>query len=184
MDELLQKWPDLVVNILGVILGGLVAYWLARWQFKHQDRKKKKEELTFLAPIYEKLLIEVRDNRNMVNELITGVDNSHLNPSENEWKYFAAIGECFSFHYYYEINRLNLITHLPQDIREEVDNAFAFTKDLQNYINKNYTLHNALRSVPNPTMQLNVPANNLRVYTDIVKDRLDYSVKTLYAHKI
>jgi hypothetical protein len=182
-DDLLSKWPDLLINILGVLIGGLLAYGIAKWQISRQAEDKKKEDLKLLSNKFEKACVEIRDNRNKAEHLYKAMRESSKEATVQEWNYFISIGNSLSFVYYHDIIRSGLNNLLPDSVNNELYSAYDMTQDLFNFIQQCYNQSLALRSIPNPKVALTMPQDNLKTYSKTVWDHLNRSVDILYKHK-
>lgn len=183
LENLLSKWPDLVINILGVLIGGLLAYAIAAWQIARQAKDKKKDDILLLKYKFSKICVETRDNRNTVEQLYKALQIASKSATPQEWNYFVAIGNSLGFLYYHDIIRTGLINLLPDEVNRELYNAYDHSQDLFNFIQQCYHQSQALHSIPNPQVNLTLPQDNLKTYSKTVWDLLKHSVDILYKHK-
>ncbi|WP_199624790.1 hypothetical protein [Paenibacillus alkalitolerans] len=183
MNLLLSKWPDLIINILGVLIGGLLAYVIAKWQITRQSKDKLKDDLKLLDNKYLKVCVEARDNRNTAEQLYKAIRDVGPEATLEEWHYFISIGNKLSFLYFHDILRSGLNNLLPDKVNDEMYTANEMAQNLYHYIQQCANHSFALRSIPNPKVGLNLPLENLKTYSKTVWDHLKYSVDVLYKHK-
>lgn len=183
MDLILSKWPDLVINILGVLIGGLLAYGVAKWQISRQAKDKKTDDLKLLSNKFEKVCIEVRDNRNIAEQLYKTLRDVGSSATVEEWRYFITIGNKLSSFYFKDIIRTGLNELLPNNVNQELYTAHECSQDLYHFIQQCANHSFALRSIPNPKDDLSLPLNNLKTYSKTVWEKLKYSTEVLDKHK-
>ncbi|OMF30944.1 hypothetical protein [Paenibacillus sp. FSL H8-0259] len=179
MNELTSKWPELTITISGVFLGAILALWLAKWQLSRQAQEKLKEERITLEHKYDRVLTELRDNRNSIKILSEALGESSIDTTREEWEYMISIANSLSLYLYHDLINTSLNKLLPPKIDKELYNSYKYVQDLNHYVYKQAKLHFALRSISNPRTQLNIPYNNLCKFTNTVLDHLDYSVNQL-----
>ncbi|MCL6605662.1 MAG: hypothetical protein K6T94_22595 [Paenibacillus sp.] len=179
MDELTNKWPELVITISGVFLGAILALWLAKWQLSRQAQEKLKEEKITLQHKYDRILIELRENRDSIKVLSEALGESSVDTTHQEWEYMISIANSLSLYLYHDLINTSLNKLLYQDIDKELYNSYKYVQELYHYVHKQAKYHFALKSIPNPRTQLNTPYKNLSKFTNTVLDHLDYSVNLL-----
>jgi len=183
LDDLIIKWPDLIINIFGVAIGGLLAYGIARWQINIQEKKQNAKDMKLLLRKFEHVCIELRDNRNSIRSLYEILRENGLVVTREQWNYYKAVADSFSLFHFHEIVRTDLVNILPNEIQFELFNSYDHVKTLYHMVHQAANLSFALHSTPSPSVDLTLPLTNLITYTNTTLSHLDYSVDLFYKHK-
>ena len=72
-QELLWRWPDLVITGLGVLLGAFFAFAIERKRTHHEQAIAERLDRERLEAHMERVKIEVRDNKQYVDKMIGDV---------------------------------------------------------------------------------------------------------------
>jgi hypothetical protein len=181
--KLIEKLPDLIVNIVGVAMGALLAYIVARWQINRQGKDKIHDEEQLLRIKYERLCIELRDNKNTVNQFseALGIIGKHANSLE--WEWLKSIVNALSTEYYKDLLRSGLNRRLEQTIDKEIFSSYTMIDGLYHMVHQSAKYNIALLSMSNPPVEITLPISNVATYTNTVLEHLKYSVKALYDYK-
>lgn len=133
---LINKWPDLVVTFLGVLLGGLLAFGIANWGIKKQTKNDMKKEKYLLGMKLDRAKMEIRDNRNRVQQLISALGNSQASRADL-WAWATAIVNSFSTSDYDRLIRTGLQKgSLPWDVEQVIYAAYDDLAGLSHMVKK------------------------------------------------
>lgn len=177
----MSKWPDLVVNILGVLFSGLLAFQIAKWQVTKQTRDEVVKEKKLLALRFDRMKIEVRDNRNRVQQLLSTLDNSN-NSRMDLWEWAITIVNSFSTLDYDRFLSSGLQKYLPWDVERQLYNSYDEVIGLSHMVNQAAAAHKFYLGYSGDEQSSNQQLQNVRTYANTVLTGLKDTVILIYKH--
>lgn len=182
---LLEKWPDLVINVFGVALGFIGGWWssssIVKWQIKKQSEDQLRKDLDTLKFLYHRATLELRDNRNKTEQLCRTIDLSK-NARKDMWEWINAIADAYLFDAYYELMRSGASRLLPSDIQNELYTSHEMIVDLIHMIKQSKAAHSFYYGYSGDENSANLLFNNTKTYSRTVFEHLKYAVDIVYKY--
>ena len=107
---------------------------------KKQDKESYKKDAELIRFHIEKINIELRDNKNITNELIKIIKNV-CNSRNDIWDWAISIVDSYSYNAYRDFLRTNLNRKLPINIERSIFYAYNDLEGLMHMVNKSYYGH-------------------------------------------
>ena len=85
-----DKEKEYIVAITGSLFGGLIAFFIARWQYHKEWRINQARNERLLKSVIKEVAIEVRDNRDRLKKLESSLEDKNLK-DKLTWGYAFAI---------------------------------------------------------------------------------------------
>lgn len=181
MEELLKRWPDLIITFLGVLGGGTVAYYIARWQISNQNKQKEKNEKKLLKKIIEWLKLELKDNHEMTKQLKEVLNRSDI-PDKRLWKWAISLVDSLSTKAYNYLldNKLQKYLHrVHPNINDQLYYSYQKIAYLSNMLKQIQSEHEYYISYSGNRQQINKKYDDLKKYNQEVLNYLEQSIESL-----
>lgn len=131
LQQLVALWPELVVNTVGVLLGGLGALGLARWQLIRQSSAERERTREHLKAVMDWTRLELEGNLELIRELERVFQRDRAGrPDLLRWA--ATIAEALSLDAHAEVVRGGHHRRLPAEVEAQLLKSFQATTALRN----------------------------------------------------
>jgi hypothetical protein len=185
LNTLLEKWPDFVINVLGVALGFIGGWWsssnIAKWQVKKQKEDQERKDFDTLKFLFQRTVLELRDNRNKTENLCRTIELSR-NSRKDMWEWVNAIADTYLFDAYYELMKSGTSRLLLTDIQNELFTSYEMIVDLTHMIKQSKAAHSFYLGYAADEDSANMQFNNTKTYATTVFEHLTYAVDIVYKH--
>src|SRR5207247_4574553 len=122
LEELLQRWPDLVITALGVLLGAFFALFIERSvadrALTRQRELEKERERALLLSYLERIETEVQDNivtiMELQSQILVPLQTANLSAKTTLFRWGANLVGSLSTLAIDELMRSGLHSHLPR----------------------------------------------------------------------
>ena len=122
LEELLQRWPDLVITALGVLLGAFFALFIERSvadrALTRQRELEKERERALLLSYLERIETEVQDNivtiMELQSQILVPLQTANLSAKTTLFRWGAKLVGSLSTLAIDELMRSGLHPHLPR----------------------------------------------------------------------
>jgi len=85
-----DKEEQYIAALTGSLVGGVVAFLIARWQLHKERTEEREKNAGLLKLVLKQVALEVRDNGNRLKKLETILDSKSLE-DKRTWEYVSAI---------------------------------------------------------------------------------------------
>ena len=126
-------WRELLVTTVGVLLGGLGALALARWQLRHQSASERRRTEAHLASSLEWLRLELRENEELAAEL-RRVFARGSTPRADLLRWAGSIAEALAFDAQANLIRSGYHRQLPTERERSILTTYQTTIALRNML--------------------------------------------------
>jgi len=123
---------DLLTDIFGVTIGGLIAFFIARWQLKRQSSIEEKKKIENLKVIFDRIKKELEKNKGILVDL-KGKFRKSNNARKDLWNWGLTYVNSLRFHSYYNLINTGLETLLPKDIEKDIYSAYQSLEDIMHW---------------------------------------------------
>lgn len=131
LDQLASLWPELVANTIGVLLGGVGALALARWQLRRQSSEEKERSREHLKAVLDWLRLELHENEELIQEL-RRVFLRDRAPRADLLRWAATIAQALTLEAHAELVRGGHHRRLPAEVESQLFRAYQATSSLRN----------------------------------------------------
>jgi len=131
VQQLASFWPELVANTVGVMLGGIGALALARWQLQRQSSVERHRSGEHLKAVLDWLRLEQNENLELINEL-QRVFQRDRTPRTDLLRWAATIAQALTLDAHAELVRGGHHRRLPAEIETQLFRAYQATSSLRN----------------------------------------------------
>lgn len=131
LEVALALWPDLLVNAVGVLIGGVGALAVARWRIQRQTAAERQRDRNHIASSLEWLWMETRENEDLVTELRRVLDRGST-PRADLLRWAGSIAEALSFNAYADLIRSGYHRRLPAGPEQLILRTYQMTTSLRN----------------------------------------------------
>lgn len=181
IKTLLSKWPDFTITFLGVFGGGIAAFWVARWQIKQEAKESFEKEREIFKCKFNRVKLELRDNRNSVKQLQRILDKSK-NARLDLWIWAKTITNSFSTFAYDDLLQSGLDRHLPKRVEGHLFSSYSMVKGLRDMVKQALAGHEFIGGYQGNNKQQNLLFSNVKTYAQTVHNHLEYCVTKLYKY--
>ncbi|MFM9329305.1 hypothetical protein [Paenibacillus mesotrionivorans] len=140
---------DLSIHILGIIVGGLIAYRIVRWQFEDDEIRVSRKNRLLLTENIRRIHAELKSNLDRMIEL-KGIFHHHNPLTVEALEGGTAYVEANSFFAFHHLRSSSLYMLLPAPLEIYVYDSYSRLEWFQN----NYRL--TVRGLPN-ALESSVP---------------------------
>lgn len=140
---------DLSIHILGIIVGGLIAYRIVRWQFEDDEIRVSRKNRLLLTENIRRIHAELKSNLERMIEL-KGIFHHHNPLTVEALEGGTAYVEANSFFAFHHLRSSSLYMLLPAPLEIYVYDSYSRLEWFQN----NYRL--TVRGLPN-ALESSVP---------------------------
>lgn len=131
VQQLASFWPELIANTVGVMLGGVGALALARWQLQRQSSVERQRSGEHLKAVLDWLRLELNENLELINEL-QRVFQRDRTPRTDLLRWAATIAQALTLDAHAELVRGGHHRRLPAEIETQLFRAYQATSSLRN----------------------------------------------------
>lgn len=131
LEQLIALWPELVVNTVGVLLGGIGALGLARWQLRRQSWAERERDREHLKSVLDWARLELDENRELMDELQRVFRRDRAGRADL-LRWAATIAEALSLEAHAELVRGGHHKRLPADLELQLLRGYQATSSLRN----------------------------------------------------
>jgi hypothetical protein len=126
-------WRELLVTTIGVLLGGLGAVALARWQVRHQSASERRRRKDHIASSLEWLRLELGENQELVTELRRVFERGST-PRADLLRWAGSIAGALAFDAQADLIRSGYHRELPADRERSILTTYQTTSALRNML--------------------------------------------------
>ena len=131
MEQLASLWPELVANTVGVLLGGIGALALARWQLRRQSAEERERSREHLKAVLDWVRLEQHENQELIEE-IRRVFQRDRAARADLLRWAATIAQALTLEAHAELVRGGHHRRLPAEVESQVFRAYQATSALKN----------------------------------------------------
>lgn len=126
-------WTELLVNAVAVLLGGIGALALARWQMKRESAAEKQRSREHLASNLEWLWLELSENEELIAEL-RRVFARGSTPRMDLLRWAGSIAEAIAFDAQAALIRSGYHREVSPDTEREILRTYQVVTELRNML--------------------------------------------------
>lgn len=177
LEELLHRWPDLVITTLGVLLGALFALLIERsvanWSLTRQRAMERERERGMLLSYLERIELEVQDNivtiMELQSQILVPTQIANLSAKKTLFRWGAKLVGSLSTIAFDDLVRSGLHSHLPKRAFKDLFDARQRTVNMR-----------AIIEAAEPRIEFFATFSMDKHYADqVAKSNLDYSYSAL-----
>lgn len=131
LDQLASLWPELVANTVGVLLGGIGALALARWQLRRQSSEERARSREHLKAVLDWVRLELHENQELIEE-IERVFRRDRAARGDLLRWAATIAQAFTLDAHAELVRGGHHRRLPAEVESQLFRSYQATNALRN----------------------------------------------------
>lgn len=131
LDQLASLWPELVANTVGVLLGGVGALALARWQLRRQSSEERERSQEHLKAVLDWVRLEQNENVELIEEIRRVFQRDRAARSDL-LRWAATIAQALTLDAHAELVRGGHHRRLPAEVESQVFRAYHATSALKN----------------------------------------------------
>lgn len=131
IEPLIALWPELVVNTVGVLLGGVGAIGLARWQMRRQSSEERERSREHLKSVLDWARLELDENLELINELQRVFQRDRAGRADL-LRWAATIAEALTLEAHSELVRGGHHRRLPAELESQLLRGYQATSSLRN----------------------------------------------------
>lgn len=124
-------WPELVVNTVGVLLGGVGALGLARWQMRRQSSAERERSREHLKSVLDWARLELDENLELIDELQRVFQRDRAGRADL-LRWAATIAEALTLEAHAELVHGGHHRRLPADLESQLLRGYQATSALRN----------------------------------------------------
>lgn len=129
--ELGSFWPELIANTIGVLLGGIGALALARWQMRRQSAEQRERNREHLKAVLDWVRLELHENQELIEELQRVLRRDQ--PTRSDLlRWAATIAQALTLDAHAELVRGGHHRRLPAEVESQLLKAYQATSALRN----------------------------------------------------
>uniref|UniRef100_UPI001F2F4682 hypothetical protein n=1 Tax=Paenibacillus alkalitolerans TaxID=2799335 RepID=UPI001F2F4682 len=177
---------DLCINILGVLIGGLIAYRIARWQFEANETFESRKNQTLLRENINRITEELRKNLGIIIEL-KGVLNKNEN-SKNDILHILEWGmtyvDSFSFFSFKHLSNSYLSTLLPTSLERYIFDSYNELENLKNWYKQTSKAHSFYLGFQGSQEAANNEFSTIKMNINQIRNKLESNIKQIEEFKV
>lgn len=131
LQQLVGLWPELVVNTVGVLLGGVGALGLARWQMRRQTWAERERSREHLKAVLDWARLEITENLDLIAELQRVFQRDRAGRADL-LRWAATIAEALSLEAHAELVRGGHHRRLPAELESQLLRGYQAISALRN----------------------------------------------------
>ncbi|MEJ2153136.1 MAG: hypothetical protein P8Y29_09360 [Gemmatimonadota bacterium] len=140
LGTLVRQWPELVSTFYGVLLGGLAALAVVKWQLGEERKTREGHDKEFLTFLVEHVNREITKNTRTLEDLIEACQQSTEARIEI-WDWAATIVGAFTTEAHNDLYRTGLQRYLPSSFEEQIRRGNTIAIDIGNQIRQARAQH-------------------------------------------
>lgn len=131
LEQLISLWPELLVNTVGVLLGGVGALALARWQLRRQSSEERERSREHVNAVLDWARLELDENLELIDELQRVFERDRAARSDL-LRWAATIAEALRLEAHSELVRGGHHRRLPAAVESQFLRGYQATSALRN----------------------------------------------------
>lgn len=131
LEQLASLWPELVANTVGVLLGGIGALALARWQLRRQSSEERERSREHLKSVLDWVRLEQQENQELIEEIRRVFERDRAGRADL-LRWAATIAQALTLEAHSELVRGGHHRRLPAEVESQVFRAYQATSALKN----------------------------------------------------
>lgn len=181
LAKLINRWPDFIVTFFSILLGGLVAFWIAKWQVSKQNTATILREKELLSKLFGRVKIELQNNRNRVKQLQEALgDSKNIRVDILEWA--ITIIDSFSSNAYAALTNLGLQRNLPQSVELTLYNSYDMINNLAHMVKQTLAEIRFFWGYGGGNEKSDILYENIKNFSQTVLEYLENAVKIAYEY--
>ncbi len=140
LGTLVRQWPELVSTFYGVLLGGLAALAVVRWQLSEERKTREGHDKEFLTFLVEHVNREITKNTRTLEDLIEACQQS-VKARTEIWDWAATIVGAFTSEAHNDLYRTGLQRYLPASFEERIRRGNTIAIDIRNQVRQARAQH-------------------------------------------
>lgn len=130
-QPLIGLWPELVVNAVGVLLGGIGALALARWQMLRKSAEERERSREHLKAVLDWVRLELHENEELIDELQRVLRRDRAGRADL-LRWAATIAQALSLDAHAELLRGGHHRRLPAEAEAQIFRGYQAMSSLRN----------------------------------------------------
>lgn len=131
MEQLIPLWPELLVNTVGVLLGGIGALALARWQLRRRSSEERDRSREHVKAILDWARLELDENLELIDELQRVFERDRAGRTDL-LRWAATIAEALRLEAHSELVRGGHHRRLPAAVEAQFLRGYQAISSLRN----------------------------------------------------
>ncbi len=127
----MSLWPELVANTIGVLLGGIGALALARWQLHRRSAEERERTREHVKAVLDWARLELDENLELIEELQRVFSRDRAGRADL-LRWAATIGDALSLEAHAELVRGGHHRRLPGAVETQFLRAYQAVRALRN----------------------------------------------------
>jgi hypothetical protein len=140
LGTLVRQWPELVSTFYGVLLGGLAALAVVKWQLGEERKTREGHDKEFLTFLVEHVNREITKNTRTLDDLIEACQQS-VEARIEIWDWATTIVGAFTTEAHNDLYRTGLQRYLPVSFEEQIRRGNTIAIDIGNQIRQARAQH-------------------------------------------
>ncbi len=140
LGTLVRQWPELVSTFYGVLLGGLAALAVVKWQLGEERKTREGHDKEFLTFLVEHVNREITKNTRTLEDLIDACQQS-VEARIEIWDWAATIVGAFTTEAHNDLYRTGLQRYLPGSFEERIRRGNTIAIDIGNQVRQARAQH-------------------------------------------
>lgn len=140
LGTLVRQWPELVSTFYGVLLGGLAALAVVRWQLGEERKTREGHDKEFLTFLVEHVNRELTKNTRTLENLIEACQQS-IEARIEIWDWAGTIVGSFTSEAHNDLYRTGLQRYLPGSFEEQIRRGNTIAIDIGNQVRQARAQH-------------------------------------------
>lgn len=173
--------PGLIINTIGVFLGAILAFFTVRWQMSNQGKRMLQKNNELLCIHLERIKLELRDNRNTVNQLIETLENSN-HSRRDIWEWGKTIVDAFSNQAHDDFLKSGIQRNLPVHIEKDTFYSYKKIEGLEHMVKQSSAGHDFVMGYSGDEVKADQLFNNTKTYARTVSEYLEMTTKVIYEY--
>lgn len=169
---------DLGVHILGVSIGGLIAYTIARWQFEANEIVLNRKRQVLLKENVHRIHEELKKNLEIIMELKRVLHQSS-NPGVDVLEWGAAYVDSFSFFSFNHLSGSSFHVLLPAPLEKCIFESYSELERLQNRYRQTIRAHHYSLESHGAQETENLDVTNMKAAINEVMGKLETNINEI-----
>jgi hypothetical protein len=162
----------LLTQFVSVLVGALLAFWIARWQMSMQDREVNEKGKAYAEELFSRMKLELRDNKDLITQHFSEAVNLSGNSYDEHWYYLDVIVCGFRFDFYRALITQGLFKDLPKEVQEATYICYDYIRKLQLTVFRGRS-HQAYCKAINSVAESKQLLKDVQTYTRTVVEELE-----------
>ncbi|MBD0381370.1 hypothetical protein [Paenibacillus sedimenti] len=171
-------FTSLITSILGVLIGGLIAYKIVRWQFESQEIVQSRKNQVLLRENVGRVRKELFYNLGILTELCGVLNKSNTSRTDIlDWGMVYV--ESFSFFSFKHLSNSYLHPMLPTILEKEIFESYSELETLIHCYKKILKTYNFSLSVYGSQEEAANEFDSLKMNINQVRNKLETGIKKI-----